>query len=108
MEESLDVTKNDDSDNTQKNNSNKLDFKNVIEEYIKYIECQINAYPLIMNLLSIKLLKDAKTLSDYFKNNKDLFEKEDSREGYLKVPLDLISKFENLKKILSIHNMLCY
>lgn len=75
------------------------DFGNEINEFIKHIEAQAEVVPLVMGLLNIKLIQEAKHVNKYIKAN-GIVEKEeqekDDNNSKLIIPADKFKGFIEL------------
>lgn len=77
-----------------------LRFESEIDNFIKHIEAQADIVPLVMNLISAKLIQESKLVDNYINKN-DLEDKENSDESdenskKLLIPMDKISDFIKL------------
>lgn len=77
-----------------------LSFEREIDNFIKHIEAQTDIFPLVMNLITSKLVQESKLVADYIKTNelkdKEEPESEDDKGMKLLIPMDKINGFIEL------------
>lgn len=75
----------------------KPDFGKEIDSFIKHIEAQADIVPLVMGLLSVKLVQESKHVDKYIKEN-GIAEKEENgdEKGKLLIPSDKFKEFIEL------------
>lgn len=77
----------------------KPDFGKEIDRFIRHIEAQADIVPLVMGLLSVKLVQESKHVDKYIKEN-GIVEKEDDgdEKGKLLIPSDKFKPFLELNE----------
>lgn len=77
----------------------KPDFGKEIDSFIKHIEAQADIVPLVMGLLSVKMVQESKHVDKYIKEN-GIVEKEDNgdEKGKLLIPSDKFKEFIELNE----------
>jgi hypothetical protein len=77
----------------------KPDFGKEIDSFIKHIEAQADIVPLVMGLLSVKMVQESKHVDKYIKEN-GIVEKEENgdEKGKLLIPSDKFKEFIELNE----------
>jgi hypothetical protein len=84
----------------------KPNFSSEIDKFIKHIEAQTDIVPLVMSLLSIKLVQESKHVDKYIKENGLLIESEDNSETKnLSIPAEKINEFIKLNEKVDTTNL---
>ena len=77
----------------------KPDFGKEIDSFIKHIEAQADIVPLVMGLLSVKLVQESKHVDKYIKENSIAEKQENGEEkGKLLIPSDKFKEFIELNE----------
>lgn len=95
MEEKATTT----SDDSHELNVVKSKFGSEIDRYLRHIESQTDVVPLVMSLISVKLVQEAKLVDKFIKENGIIESEEGSNgEGKLEIPSDKIKEFIELNE----------
>lgn len=78
------------------NNSSNFPFRIAMENYIKVINAQLTALPLILNLLATKTISDIKRVQKFIKDNDIKIENAKEDSVSIVIPYELNRKFKQL------------
>jgi hypothetical protein len=84
----------------------KPNFGSEINKFIKHIEAQTDVFPLVMRLISVKLVQESKHVDKYIKENGLLIENEESSEmNQLEIPESKFKEFIKLNEKVDTTNL---